>query len=297
MWRGLPARARAWAARTRRTWFEQVDAESKLEADGRSDSMADLLQFGALVAFANNYVLTSMQCVGPSMLPTLGLSGDVVLMWPTAGNLVRPQLGDVVICSSPTDPTSTICKRVTGLPGDIARFRRLPGMPSGCKDEVVIPRGQCWLEGDNAYDSTDSRYYGPVPLALVRGVVFLKLWPFREAGWISRTKPPPPPPPAHIVALQEQEQRRQEARLKWQQEREQAFRQQQQQQQQQEQEEQQQQQHGRAAVQPPLQSPSAAGGGGQVREMEGGRESKEMAAAAAWRQKLLRDNSPESGNW
>uniref|UniRef100_A0A7S2G0Y4 Mitochondrial inner membrane protease subunit n=1 Tax=Haptolina brevifila TaxID=156173 RepID=A0A7S2G0Y4_9EUKA len=70
-------------------------------------------------------------------------------------------------------------------------------MPSGCKDEVVIPRGQCWLEGDNAYDSTDSRYYGPVPLALVRGVVFLKLWPFREAGWISRTKPPPPPPPAY----------------------------------------------------------------------------------------------------
>ena len=116
MWRGLNGRARAWAARARRTWQEQADAAPKAAAEDirPSDSLTDLIQFGALVAFANNYVLASMQCVGPSMLPTLGLSGDVVLVWPTAGKLVRPQLGDVVICSSPTDPTSTVCKRVSG---------------------------------------------------------------------------------------------------------------------------------------------------------------------------------------
>ena len=115
--RGLTARARAWAGRARRAWTEQQIASSEplLEADRSSaDSITELLQFGCLVAFANNYVLASMQCVGPSMLPTLGLSGDVVLMWPTAGKLVTPQLGDVVICSSPTDPKATVCKRVAG---------------------------------------------------------------------------------------------------------------------------------------------------------------------------------------
>lgn len=156
----------------------------------------DVFQFGCAFLFTQTFVLTSQQCVGPSMLPTLGVAGDVVLMWPTAGRIARPQLGDVVICASPTDPTLTVCKRVVGMPGDVVRYRWLPGMPppSASEREAFVPRGQCWLQGDNEWDSTDSRYYGPVPLALVRGVVFFKLWPLTEAGFIGRTKPAPPLP-------------------------------------------------------------------------------------------------------
>lgn len=163
------------------------------------DILPGLVKFGALTVFVQNYVLQSMQCIGPSMLPTIGLSGDVVLLWPTASGLIRPQIGDVVICSSPTDPSATVCKRIAGMPGDIVRPRRAPGGPR-LEREIVVPRGQCWLLGDNANDSTDSRWYGPVSLALVRGVVFLKVWPFSEMGWISRTPPRPehlpPPQPA-----------------------------------------------------------------------------------------------------
>lgn len=32
-----------------------------------------------------------------------------------------------------------------------------------------VPVGHMWLEGDNLIVSRDSREYGPVPLALVRG--------------------------------------------------------------------------------------------------------------------------------
>lgn len=195
--------ARALRVRTRRAWRQAVGSGEPLPADGGglTDLLTfapSLLQFGALAAFAQSYVLSVMQCVGPSMMPTLGLSGDVVLMWPTASGLLHPQLNDVVICSSPTDPSSTVCKRIVGLPGDVVRYRRLPGMPLlagalGGRDanEHVqqVPPGQCWLQGDNAADSCDSRYYGPVPLSLVRGIVFVKLWPMREAGWISRTRP------------------------------------------------------------------------------------------------------------
>jgi mitochondrial inner membrane protease subunit 1 len=44
----------------------------------------------------------------------------------------------------------------------------------------VVPQGHVWLQGDNLNNSTDSRSYGAVPLALVRGRVFYKMWPPSE---------------------------------------------------------------------------------------------------------------------
>lgn len=200
--------------RARRSWREAMaspaeDAGGQWSADMLA-SIPGLAAFGALAACAQHYVLAVMQCVGPSMLPTIGRSGDVVLMWSTANGWIGPHRGDVVICASPTDPTSTVCKRVHGMPGDVVRWRRLPGMPppgegavrgrEASEEVLQVPRGQVWLQGDNSADSCDSRYYGPVPISLVRGIVFLKVWPFTEARWISRDLPleqrtPEPPPP------------------------------------------------------------------------------------------------------
>ena len=47
--------------------------------------VVDLLQFGAFVAFVNNYVVSVTQCIGPSMLPTISTQGDVVLTRPLHG--------------------------------------------------------------------------------------------------------------------------------------------------------------------------------------------------------------------
>ena len=121
------------AARVRRQLREAPSGSSASSSNAHEDLLnfaPSLLQFGCLAAFTQNYVLAVMQCVGPSMLPTIGTSGDVVLMWPTASGLIKPQLGDVVIAASPTDPSATVCKRVVGLPGDVVRYRRLPGMPA-----------------------------------------------------------------------------------------------------------------------------------------------------------------------
>ena len=115
--------------RARRSWREAMaspaeDAGGQWSADMLA-SIPGLAAFGALAACAQHYVLAVMQCVGPSMLPTIGRSGDVVLMWSTANGWIGPHRGDVVICASPTDPTSTVCKRVHGMPGDVVRWRRL----------------------------------------------------------------------------------------------------------------------------------------------------------------------------
>ena len=40
---------------------------------------------------------------------------------------------------------------------------------------TVVPKGTVWLQGDNILNSTDSRVYGPVPYAMLRGCVSHKV--------------------------------------------------------------------------------------------------------------------------
>jgi len=40
---------------------------------------------------------------------------------------------------------------------------------------LQVPQGHVWLQGDNILNSTDSRHYGPVPYALLKGRAFCKV--------------------------------------------------------------------------------------------------------------------------
>ena len=57
-----------------------------------------------------------------------------------------------------------------------------------------MPDGHCWLLGDNLPDSRDSRVYGPVPLALIKGKVIARLWPWSDIGWIENNLQRPEEP-------------------------------------------------------------------------------------------------------
>ena len=48
-----------------------------------------------------------------------------------------------------------------------------------------MPQGHCWIVGDNLVASRDSRYFGPVPLGLIRGKVIASVRPFSEFKWIT----------------------------------------------------------------------------------------------------------------
>ena len=104
------------------------------------------------------------------MLPTLATSGEVVFEESlTVRVFPRPfKRGELIVFTSPLDPSRVVCKRILGLPGDTICVDPT-GEYADSTEHVVVPKGHLWVIGDNASMSYDSRHYGPLPSALVRG--------------------------------------------------------------------------------------------------------------------------------
>ena len=103
--------------------------------------------------------LGRLRVAGESMAPVL-LPGDRVLIWRGFGPL-RPtiRVGDLVAVVDPRDPERVIVKRIAGRVGT----------------DVVV-------RGDNQAASTDSRHFGPVSPAAIRGRVIYRYLPVERRG-------------------------------------------------------------------------------------------------------------------
>jgi nickel-type superoxide dismutase maturation protease len=102
--------------------------------------------------------LSRYEIEGPSMIPVLD-DGDRVLLH----RVRRLRVGDVVVVDDPTTPDRMLVKRVSSI----------------SRDTIA-------LLGDNAGASHDSRHFGDVPSASVRGVVWYRYHPANQAGRIRR---------------------------------------------------------------------------------------------------------------
>lgn len=51
-------------------------------------------------------------------------------------------------------------------------------------DEVHVPEDGLWVMGDNTRSSLDSRYWGVVPLANLKGKAFMRYWPLNKIKFI-----------------------------------------------------------------------------------------------------------------
>ncbi|PRW45470.1 mitochondrial inner membrane protease subunit 1-like [Chlorella sorokiniana] len=138
----------------------------------------------AAIYLVREYVVEFMVCIGPSMMPTFNPRGDVTLVEHVSVWTHNIQIGDVVLARSAQNPRHSVMKRVLGMEGDMVYIPSATKL--GLGRTVEVPRGHVWLQGDNFANSTDSRHYGAVPYALLRGRVFLKVWPPWEAGWVER---------------------------------------------------------------------------------------------------------------
>eukprot|EP00927_Polykrikos_kofoidii_P073832 TRINITY_DN69852_c0_g1_i1.p1 TRINITY_DN69852_c0_g1~~TRINITY_DN69852_c0_g1_i1.p1 ORF type:complete len:195 (+),score=31.76 TRINITY_DN69852_c0_g1_i1:82-585(+) len=49
---------------------------------------------------------------------------------------------------------------------------------------AFVPGGHCWVEGDDASKSVDSRHFGPVPMGLLDSLAISVVWPFWRSTWL-----------------------------------------------------------------------------------------------------------------
>ncbi|XP_010638714.1 mitochondrial inner membrane protease subunit 1 isoform X1 [Fukomys damarensis] len=162
-------------------WWQRVLRTMLRGALGRAFRLVGYtIQYGCIAHCAFEYVGGVVMCSGPSMEPTIQ-NADIVFAENLSRHFHGIQRGDVVIAKSPSDPKSNICKRVIGLEGD----KVLTTSPSDFfKSHSYVPTGHVWLEGDNLQNSTDSRFYGPIPYGLIRGRIFFKIWPLSDFGFL-----------------------------------------------------------------------------------------------------------------
>ncbi len=144
-----------------------------------------------------------------SMLPTL-LIGDYIfasrIEYGIAAPLIdawiwrwgTPQPGDVVVLARRGEPGRLYVKRVVGVAGEILEARdgalSADGRPRRVLPEWVapgqledfgpvrVPPGHVFVLGDNRDQSIDSRNWGPVETAGIKGRVFLIYWSQRKSG-------------------------------------------------------------------------------------------------------------------
>ncbi|KJA26156.1 hypothetical protein HYPSUDRAFT_37036 [Hypholoma sublateritium FD-334 SS-4] len=110
------------------------------------------------------------------MLPTFATSGELVLEDRLSLRHLRAPLvrGDLLVVESPLCRGQMVCKRLIGLPGDVVCVDPT-GRLAPSAEHVTVPAGHVWIAGDNAAWSRDSREYGPVPMALVRGRIVARV--------------------------------------------------------------------------------------------------------------------------
>lgn len=133
---------------------------------------------------ANNVIGLSTVS-GKSMQPTLNPNKDqdVLLVDKfTPLHLYKYRKGQVVILKSPVDPKKYYVKRIVALPQEEI-INRVTG------EKIIVPKGHCWVEGDNFSTSYDSNYFGAVPLALIQGNAMCIVWPPKRIGILRKECP------------------------------------------------------------------------------------------------------------
>eukprot|EP00397_Hematodinium_sp_SG-2012_P058609 GEMP01074336.1.p1 GENE.GEMP01074336.1~~GEMP01074336.1.p1 ORF type:complete len:155 (+),score=28.39 GEMP01074336.1:164-628(+) len=149
----------------------------------------EILQYGWLALPPLLFVKDRIACIhlvdGTSMSPELNPQTPRYNRWGPSDIVVsfknvQPKKGDVVIVMDPYQ-NHRMVKRLIALENNGIQESAMINYGSPMMEarmEAHIPKGHCWVEGDNHLDSLDSRNFGPIPLGLVESTVVMVVWPF-----------------------------------------------------------------------------------------------------------------------
>ncbi|OBA22478.1 LexA/Signal peptidase [Metschnikowia bicuspidata var. bicuspidata NRRL YB-4993] len=140
------------------------------------------IRAGCAAHFVNEYFYEFTETRGELMLTTLQAKRDFVHALKTHRLGRGLGMGDIVVATKPLDPDHRICKRISGMPGDVilvdpSSSSTLTNLPNtavqndGFNKYVEVPQGHVWVTGDNLSHSLDLRSYSWLPMGLIKGKV------------------------------------------------------------------------------------------------------------------------------
>jgi len=111
--------------------------------------------------------------------------------------------GDVVILHPPSNLSVDYIKRVIALPGETVEikdgFVYINGKPLSepyvldppryTMKQLEVPKGYCFVLGDNRDNSNDSHIWGPLPRDNIIGKVWLSIWPPDDWDFVRHSCP------------------------------------------------------------------------------------------------------------
>lgn len=178
--------------------------EGKSLGSSFKDKIIEFIEFiaiiGAVFVVLRFFVAEPHKVSGRSMIPNFQ-DGDYIITNKISAKSGEFKRGEVVILQNPRNQDQVFIKRVIGLPEERIRLTNgivlisgqpitEPYLPKGTTtpgeaflsdgEEVVVPKGQYFVIGDNRTGSSDSREWGPVPAELIIGSAWLRYWPPQE---------------------------------------------------------------------------------------------------------------------
>ena len=188
----------------------QQSAQPAAKASPAAELRSTIIEFVVIIASAlilvwliTTFVAIPYRVPSGSMLETIQLK-DRVISEKISYYSHGPQQGDIVTFADPLDPKTTLIKRciavegqtvdlvdgvvyVDGEPLDESAYTG--GKPSHPEDgpaqiqyPYTVPEGHIWCMGDNRTNSSDSRYFGAVPVDSITGHAFFTYWPISSIG-------------------------------------------------------------------------------------------------------------------
>jgi signal peptidase I len=150
------------------------------------------------------YVAEARLIPSGSMLPTLKIGDRLVIdkFFYGISGIKDVQRGDIVVFNPPPAANSKsdipFIKRVIGLPGETISIKKgavyisgeplaepyISEKPAGDFKPFVIPDGTIFLMGDNRNNSSDSRFWGPLPVQNIIGRAEFRYYPLNKLGTI-----------------------------------------------------------------------------------------------------------------
>ena len=143
------------------------------------------------------FIMTPHEVIGSSMYPTYK-DGEYLMANKVLYKFSEPKRGDVIIFKY--SDTQDFIKRVIGLPGDQVMLKDGYIYINGTKldesgyldssiysnggeylhegETITVPDGQYFVCGDNRQHSSDSRTFGPIEKANIKGKAWIVYFPF-----------------------------------------------------------------------------------------------------------------------